>query len=191
MGFWVRKRARLFPGIWLNLGKNGLSVSAGFGVIRYRYRLTGSKGKRITKEYEPVPEPTTGEYVGCSIYIVGAIILFVGLFAGFFVKGLYIFIACIVVGSFINIIGKRKPDTLNTVNVTGENSLNEAVANLNVILDRMETSKDRKELSDYYQKARAQMSKLPTSLQLNGYSLEDAKNQVFFRYSELLKKLHP
>ena len=190
MGFYIRKRARLIPGVWLNLGKNGLSLSYGIGMFRYRKRLTGKRKKKEVEEVYIPPEPTTGQYVGCAIYIVGLIVLLVGMFAGFFVTGLCIFIGCIVIGSMVNIIGKRpnEPET-KIVEVTDENSLNEAVANLNAILELMDKDSDENTLSEHYQSARNQMAKLPPTLELNGKTKSESEATMLSYYADKLKSI--
>lgn len=188
MGFYIRKRARILPGIWLNLGKNGLSVSAGFGSLRYRQRLIGGK-KRQQESYELPPEPTTAQYVGCGIYSVGLVILIIGICAGFFTTGLYIFLGCLALGSFINIVGKDSTPDIKTVRVTDEASLNEAVANLNTIVSLMESDTDATTLSKHYQYARLQLNELPPSLELNHQSRQDAENTILCLYADRLKVL--
>ena len=188
MGFYIRKRARILPGIWLNLGKNGLSVSAGFGSFRYRQMLINGK-KRQQEPYEQTPEPTTAQYVGCGIYSVGLVILVIGICAGFFMTGFYIFLVCLVIGSLFTIIGRDSTQDIKTIKVTDEASLNKAIANLNAIVSLMEADTEATTLSKHYQYARLQLKELPQSLELNHQSKQDAENTILCLYADKLKTL--
>ena len=193
MGYYIRKRARLFPGIWLNLGQNGLSISAGFGMFRYRKRLTGKRKKKSKDadiDFYAPPEPTTPQYVGCAIYLIALVVLMVGLFAGFAITGLFIFIGGLALGSLIQIVGKTKDTILKPVEVTDETSLNKAVDVVNQMLALMDKDTDVKSLQGHYSIIKQQMAKLPSELRLNNMSLEDAKGLAFVQYADRLKVIN-
>lgn len=189
MGYYIRKRVRILPGVWVNLGKNGLSLSGGIGAFRY-YQPLNSRGKKATKPKETLPEPITEDYVGFSIMTIGLLIFIIGLFCGWGVIGLFIFGGCLFVGSIALISSKySKRNNYKIIIVNDEKSLREAVDNLNMFLDLMGKDTDSVSLSNHYNLVRKQFAQLPPSLILNNMDLEQAKTLAMSEYAKNLKKI--
>ena len=188
MGFYIRKRIRFLPSVWINLGKNGPSLSMGFGMFRYRQKLYGENKK--TEPYRTVPEPSFSQYAGCVIYIIALVFLIISIYTGFFQTGLYIFIGIIFIGSLFFIIGKEnKKENFSVIQVTDEESLKSAITNLNNISEKMDNAVDKESLIKLYDYARKQLYQLPPTIELNGMGLKYVELNIMSQYAEKLKSL--
>lgn len=193
MGLYFRKRVKLLPGVWLYLGKKGLSVSGGIGAIRYYQPLTGQNKVKQAKQKlvstQSIPsEPAKAEYIGFTLLVIGVLWFLISPFVGY----IELSIIFIIVGGLCFAFSKRKVKETKQekiIYVYDEASLKAAVNNLNHFLALMEKDKDRISLMSHYQSIKEQIYQLPPSLELNNMNMEMVKQACDSEYLKLHKEL--